>query len=56
LSGEGLRVIAGTTYLGSHEKARRELGFEPRALEIGLRETFEHEMRELGTGPRSAHA
>jgi nucleoside-diphosphate-sugar epimerase len=47
-SGETLRVIAGVTYLGDSAKARRELGFNPRPLEEGLRETLEHEMRLLG--------
>jgi len=45
---ERLRVAAGVTYLGSNEKARRELGFAPRPLEEGLRETLRHEMRLLG--------
>jgi nucleoside-diphosphate-sugar epimerase len=39
-SPETLRSMAGTTYLGSNEKARRELGWEPRPLEQWLRETF----------------
>lgn len=47
-TGEALRVIAGVTYLGSNEKARRELGFAPRPLEQGLRETLLPEMTELG--------
>lgn len=45
---EGLRVVAGVTYLGDNAKARRELGFAPRPLEEGLRETLLHEMRLLG--------
>ena len=45
---ERLRVAAGVTYLGSNAKARRELGFAPRPLEEGLRETLQHEMRLLG--------
>jgi len=45
---ERLRVAAGVTYLGSNAKARRELGFAPRPLEEGLRETLQHEMRVLG--------
>jgi nucleoside-diphosphate-sugar epimerase len=49
---ESLREMAGTTYLGSHEKATRELGFHPRPLEDGLPETLEHEMRLLGITPR----
>lgn len=46
---EGLRVIAGVTYLGSNAKARRELGYDPRPLRDGLRETLEHEMKLLRT-------
>ena len=49
---EGLRVTAGTTYIGSNEKARRELGFSPRPLEDGLRETLLHEMQLMGMRPR----
>lgn len=45
---ENLRVIAGATYLGDSAKARRELGFAPRPLAEGLRQTLEHEMRLLG--------
>jgi nucleoside-diphosphate-sugar epimerase len=45
---EALRVLAGTTYLGSNEKATRELGFSPRPLEEGLAQTIEHELRALG--------
>lgn len=30
-TGEALRVIAGVTYFGNSEKAKRELGFAPRA-------------------------
>ena len=45
---ESLRVLAGVTYLGSSEKARRELGYNPRPLEQGLRQTLLHEMEGLG--------
>jgi nucleoside-diphosphate-sugar epimerase len=45
---EGLRVVAGVTYIASNEKARRELGLNPRPLEEGLRETLFHEMSLLG--------
>ena len=45
---ESLRVTAGTTYIGDNRKARRELGFAPRSLEEGLRETLDHEMEQLG--------
>lgn len=37
---EYLRVSAGVTYLGKNDKAKRELGFQPRTLEAGLRETL----------------
>src|SRR5438034_10027709 len=45
---ERLRDLAGITYLGSTQKARRTLGFNPRPLETGLRETLAHEMGLLG--------
>jgi nucleoside-diphosphate-sugar epimerase len=45
---EALRVNAGTTYLGSDAKARRELGFTTRPIEDGLRETLYDEMQKLG--------
>jgi dihydroflavonol-4-reductase len=35
----------GVTFWASHEKATRELGYEPRGLEQGLRETLEAEGR-----------
>jgi nucleoside-diphosphate-sugar epimerase len=40
-TGDGLRASAGVTYLGDNGKARRELGYAPRAIEVGLRETLE---------------
>ncbi len=40
-TGDGLRAAAGVTYLGNNGKARRELGYAPRAIEVGLRETLE---------------
>jgi nucleoside-diphosphate-sugar epimerase len=46
-SAEGLRVIAGVTYLGDNSRARRELGYDPRPLRIGLKETLDHELRLL---------
>ena len=52
MTGEGLRAIAGVTYIGSNARARRELGYEPRALEIGLRETLADTMARLGIPPR----
>jgi nucleoside-diphosphate-sugar epimerase len=45
---ETLRVLAGTTYFGSNEKAVRELGFTTRPLDEGLTQTIEHELRMLG--------
>jgi nucleoside-diphosphate-sugar epimerase len=45
---EALRVLAGTTYFGSSDKAARELGFTARPLEEGLGQTLEHELRLLG--------
>lgn len=44
---ELLRVMAGTTWIGSSEKATRELGFAPRSIEEGLAPTIEHELRLL---------
>ncbi|HYD52767.1 MAG TPA: NAD-dependent epimerase/dehydratase family protein [Gemmatimonadaceae bacterium] len=41
----------GVSQLGNDAKARRELGFDPRPLEEGLRETLFHEMRALGMRP-----
>lgn len=37
---ESLRASAGTTYIASSEKAVREFGFDPRPIEIGLRDTL----------------
>jgi nucleoside-diphosphate-sugar epimerase len=37
---ESLRAAAGVTYLGDGRKAERDLGFAPRPLEAGLRETL----------------
>ena len=45
---EGLRVVAGVTYMGSNDKAQRELGYKVRPFEEGLRETLHHEMDQLG--------
>ena len=50
LQPEALRVLAGTTYFGSNEKAVRELGFAARPLEEGLAQTLEHELRAIGRG------
>ena len=49
---ESLRVSAGTTYLGSSEKAPHELGFSVRPLEEGLGETLNAEMERMGISPR----
>lgn len=46
-SAEYLRVAAGATYLGSNAKARRELGYDPRPLEDGLRQTLLYEQAHL---------
>ena len=45
---EGLRILAGVTYIGSNAKARRELGYDPRPLRDGLKTTLDHEMKLLG--------
>lgn len=45
---EGLRVIAGVTYLGDNRKAHRFLGYDPRPLREGLEFTLRHEMSLLG--------
>lgn len=45
---EYLRVSAGATYIGKNDKARRLLGFTPRTLSEGLRETITLEMQALG--------
>lgn len=50
-SAEYLRINAGVTYLGDNSKASRDLGYAPRPLEEGLRETLLHEMRLLGMPP-----
>ncbi|MBV9547778.1 MAG: NAD-dependent epimerase/dehydratase family protein [Chloroflexi bacterium] len=49
MSSEYLRVAAGVTYLGSNAKAKRELGFEVRPLDEGLRETLADGLRRLET-------
>jgi nucleoside-diphosphate-sugar epimerase len=45
---ETLRLMAGTTWIGSSAKAQQVLGFTARPLEEGLRHTIEHELRQLG--------
>ena len=44
---ETLRVAAGSTYWGDDTKARRELGWDPRPFEVGLRQTLEAEQAAL---------
>jgi nucleoside-diphosphate-sugar epimerase len=41
---EGLRVIAGVTYMGDYSKAKRELGYNPRPFREGWGKTLRHEM------------
>lgn len=50
---ETLRVSAGVTYIADATKAKRELGWQARPIEAGLRETLEHEMRLLGIAARA---
>ncbi|HEX9038241.1 MAG TPA: NAD-dependent epimerase/dehydratase family protein [Ktedonobacterales bacterium] len=45
---EGLRDMAGVTYLGSNAKARRDLGYAPRPLEEGLPSALAWEMEQAG--------
>jgi nucleoside-diphosphate-sugar epimerase len=45
---ETLRVSAGCTYLGNNSKAKKELGYNPRTLEEGLKQTLEYEMKKMG--------
>jgi nucleoside-diphosphate-sugar epimerase len=44
---ETLRVAAGTTYYASDAKARREIGWRPRPLSVGLAQTLEAERKAL---------
>ena len=39
-TGEGLRVISGTTYLGDNSKAKRKLGYQPRSVRQGLEQSL----------------
>jgi nucleoside-diphosphate-sugar epimerase len=48
ITSEALRLMAGTTWIGSSARAEKELGFTARPLEEGLRHTIEHELRQLG--------
>ena len=45
---EGLRIVAGVTYLGDNTKAKRELGYNPRPFREGWEQTLRHEMKLLG--------
>lgn len=47
-SSEGLRIVAGVTYVGDNSKAKRELGYSPRPVSEGWVETVRHEMKILG--------
>ncbi len=44
-------MIAGHTYPGNNSKARRELGYVPRSLKEGLKQTAQYDMEELGIKP-----
>ncbi len=44
---EFLRVSV-ATYIGKNDKAKRELGWNPRSLEVGLPEALKWEMQQLG--------
>jgi nucleoside-diphosphate-sugar epimerase len=44
---EGLREIAGVTYLGDNAKAKRDLGYHPRPLREGWVATVKHEQKLL---------
>jgi len=47
-TGEGLRLLAGVTYIGNNAKAKRELGYNPRPLREGLTKKLHQEMQLLG--------
>jgi nucleoside-diphosphate-sugar epimerase len=49
-SPESLRIQSGVTYLGDNSKARKDLGYNPRPLEVGLRETLLYELEKLKNG------
>lgn len=53
LSGEALRIL-GATYIARSDKAMRELGWQPRPLADGMRETLQAFQAELGAGAPSA--
>ena len=45
---EGMRIIAGVTYIGDNSKAKREWGYNPRSMREGWEETVRHEKKSLG--------
>jgi len=45
---EGLRIVAGVTYMADNSKAKRELGYNPRPVSDGWTNTIQHEMSLLG--------
>lgn len=45
---EALRVQAGVTYLGDNSRAKQDLGYHPRPLEEGLKQTFAYELKKMG--------
>ncbi len=45
MSDDALRVQAGVTYLGDNSRAKQDLGYNPRPLEEGLKQTFEYELK-----------
>jgi nucleoside-diphosphate-sugar epimerase len=45
---ESLRVLGGATYWGDNAKAKRDLDLEHRPFEEGLRDTFRHELEQIG--------
>ena len=47
-SSEAMQISSGVTYIGDSSKAKAELGYQPRALSVGLAETLGHEMKLLG--------
>lgn len=49
---ESLRVQAGVTYLGDNSKAKADLGYNPRPLDEGLRETLMYEMEKIKNGTK----
>lgn len=50
-TGEALRVQGGVTYLGTNRKAHQELGYQPRPLAQGLRDSAGYYRRAAGLAP-----